>query len=66
MKKIFELTKREQRVIIFIVVVLVAIAFAKHWWQTKPGPPIERSTSMPTPSPTNHANEEQPDSDGSR
>ena len=38
MRNIFELTKLEQRVVIAIVTVLVAIAFAKHAWQTKPAP----------------------------
>ena len=33
MRNIFELTKREQRVVIIIVTLLVAFAFAKHWWQ---------------------------------
>jgi len=34
MRKIFELTKREQRIVILIVTVLVAVAFAKHFWQS--------------------------------
>jgi hypothetical protein len=33
MRNIFELTKREQRVVIAIVTLLVAFAFAKHWRQ---------------------------------
>jgi len=35
MRNIFELTKREQRIVILIVVVLVVFAFAKHFWQNK-------------------------------
>lgn len=35
MRNIFELTKLEQRVVIVIVTLLVAIAFARHAWQTK-------------------------------
>ena len=35
MRNIFELTKREQRVVIVIVTSLVVFAFAKHFWQNK-------------------------------
>jgi predicted metal-binding membrane protein len=66
MRNIFDLTKREQRIVILIVVALVALAFAKHLLENKPQPPPVRSTSAPTPSPTIHADEEQPESDDSR
>jgi len=51
MKGIFELTRREQRIVILIVVVLVAIAFATHWVETKSRSPSERAISAPTASP---------------
>jgi hypothetical protein len=52
MRNIFELTKSEQRVVIVIVTLLVAIAFARHAWQTKSSP---ATTSPPeaTASPRN-------------
>ena len=66
MKNIFDLTKREQRLVMVIVVTLVAVTLAKHFWQNKAQPLPTRSTSTPTSSPTIHAEEEQPDSDDSR
>ena len=77
MKNIFDLTKREQRLVIVIVVTLLAVTFAKHFWQNKAQPvparhrtsPSDgrtRSTSTPASSPTIHPDEEQPDSDDSR
>jgi hypothetical protein len=56
------LTKREQRLVILIVVALVAFAFAKHFWQTRMQPERTRSTPTVTPSPTMHPAEEQNDS----
>lgn len=35
MRNIFELTKAEQRVVIVIMMLLVAIAFAKHAWESR-------------------------------
>jgi predicted metal-binding membrane protein len=64
MKSIFELTKREQRIVIVIVAALVAIAFAKHLLENRSRPLPAEST--PTSSPTVHTEEEQPDSDDSR
>ena len=49
--RIFELNKREQRVIILLVIVLVTIAFARHWFQTRSSPPRTSSQSLPTASP---------------
>ncbi|HXP34695.1 MAG TPA: hypothetical protein VN827_04030 [Chthoniobacterales bacterium] len=77
MKNIFDLTKREQRLVIVIVVALVAVALAKHLSDkraqplparhgTSPSDWRTRSTSTPASSPTIHAEEEQPDSDDSR
>jgi hypothetical protein len=77
MRKIFDLTKRERRIVILIVVALVAVAFVKHWWQnrsqpipahhgTDPSDWPKRSTSTPPASPTIHAEEEQPAADDSR
>jgi hypothetical protein len=51
MRNIFELSKREQRVVIFIVVLLVAAAFTQHFLQAKAQPPRTRSTSSPTAAP---------------
>lgn len=48
MAKIFELTKREQRIVIVIVTLLVAIALAKHLWQNK----SQAATTVSQPSPT--------------
>jgi predicted metal-binding membrane protein len=39
MKNIFDLTKREQRLVILIVVALVVVAFAKHWIEGTSNPP---------------------------
>src|SRR5207302_11384040 len=66
MKSIFELTKREQRIVIVIVAALVAIAFAKHLLENRSRPLPAESTPTPTSSPTVHSEEEQPDSDDSR
>ena len=63
MKGILELTKREQRVVILIVIALVAIAFAKHWFEIKSRPRLEKSTSLPTASPTIHPEEEEKQSE---
>jgi hypothetical protein len=51
MKRIFKLTKPEQRVVILIVAALVAITFARHWFETKLQPP-PTLTSSPALSPT--------------
>jgi len=66
MRNIFNLTKREQRIVILIVVALVVFAFAKHLRENKASPLPPRSTSMPTPSPMIHPEEEQSAPDDSR
>jgi hypothetical protein len=66
MKNIFDLTKREQRIVIVIVAALVAVAFAKHLLENRLRPLPGRSTPSPTSAPTVHSKEEQPDSDDSR
>ena len=54
MKGIFELTRREQRIVILIVAVLVMFAFAKHWMETRSNPRTstsaqqERASTTPT------------------
>lgn len=58
MRNIFELSKREQRVVIVIVTALVAIAFAKHHWEKRSQPLLIKSSSTPASSPKIHANEE--------
>jgi hypothetical protein len=76
MKNIFDLTKREQRLVIVIVAALVAAAFAKHFFENRshPVPPrassaeaatAARSTSARTPLPTIHPEEERPEPDDS-
>jgi hypothetical protein len=68
MRNIFELTKREQRIVIVIVTILVAFAFVKHFWQSKPqapaarassagGPTAAKSTSTPAASSAVHSEE---------
>ncbi|HST29718.1 MAG TPA: hypothetical protein VLK27_02635 [Chthoniobacterales bacterium] len=56
MRNIFELTKREQRVVIVIVTLLVASAFAKHAWQTRSSPPVKTSSPEPTATPLDEEN----------
>ncbi|HUE41528.1 MAG TPA: hypothetical protein VMO75_06345 [Chthoniobacterales bacterium] len=57
MRNIFELTKSEQRIVIAIVTILVAIAFGKHAWQSKSRPPLKISTPTETPSARHEGNE---------
>src|SRR5438046_10521910 len=52
MKSIFELTKREQRIVIVIVAALVAIAFAKHLMENRSRPLPAAAAPTPTSSPT--------------
>ena len=77
MKNTFDLTKREQRLVIMIVAALVTAALAKHFWGNRAQMPPARaysakaataagSTSTPTPFPTFHAEEERPEPDDSR
>ncbi|HEY6070405.1 MAG TPA: hypothetical protein VIU85_03445 [Chthoniobacterales bacterium] len=66
MRNIFELTRAEQRVVIFIVVVLVAAAFAQHFLETRSRPAPTKSKSTPTASPIVHPSDEQNDTDNSR
>ncbi|HEV3393367.1 MAG TPA: hypothetical protein VG103_07655 [Chthoniobacterales bacterium] len=51
MRNIFELTKREQRIVIVIVAALVLFALAKHLWQTKPQPVPAATTSTTSQTP---------------
>jgi hypothetical protein len=60
-----QLTRNEQRVIIFIVVILVVAAFTQHFLETKSQPPRPRSTSSPVASPTIRPQDEQSDADDS-
>ncbi len=77
MKNIFDLTKREQRLVITIIVALVAIAFAKHFFENRSHPvpatvfsaesaTAAKSTSPAKTSPTTHPEEERPEPDDSR
>jgi hypothetical protein len=65
-RNIFDLTKREQRLVIVIVIALVAVALAKHSLEKKSQPAPIRSTSTPGISPAIHPEDEQPTSDDSR
>jgi hypothetical protein len=65
-RNIFDLTKREQRLVIVIVTALVAFAFAKHLSDKRAQPLPANSTSTPASSPTLHAEEEKPEPDDSR
>jgi len=55
MRNIFELTKSEQRIVITIATALVAIAFAKHFWQNKSSLAPLKSLSTPAALPSVHA-----------
>jgi len=65
MKNIFDLTKREQRLVIVIVVTLVAVAFGKHLFEATSNP---ARTSAPAPeqrqltTSTDHLSEEEMES----
>lgn len=59
MRNIFELSKLEQRIVIAIVTVLVAIALARHFWQkTSEQSPPQSTTSIPSASPIPRADHE--------
>ena len=62
MWNIFELTKREQRIVILIVVALVVIAFGRHAWHNKSPAPL--NTSTPTVTPPIHHETESRDEEG--
>lgn len=62
MRNIFELTKREQRIVILIIAALVAFAFGKHLWQNQPKP-VPATTSTPPASQTSPPVKEEPESD---
>jgi hypothetical protein len=48
MRNIFQLTKRQQRIVIVIVTLLVAIAFGRHAWESKSRPSLKTSTPAAT------------------
>jgi hypothetical protein len=64
-KQIFALTKSEQRVVILIIVALVAIAFTRHWFETKSQPQssVTPISASPTATPAVSPREEQSDSE---
>jgi hypothetical protein len=53
-------------VVIFIVVVLVAAAFAQHFLEKRSRPAPTKSKSTPTASPIVRPSDEQNDAEGSR
>src|SRR5260370_10064205 len=59
MKSIFELTKREQRIVIVVVAALVVIAFAKQLLGNRSRPLPTESRPTPTPLPKVPAGERQ-------
>jgi hypothetical protein len=52
MKNIFVLTKREQRLVIVIVIVLVAASLAKHYLDIRLQPAVVESPSPASPNAT--------------
>jgi hypothetical protein len=58
MRNIFELTKREQRIVIVIVTLLVAFAFAKHLWQKATQPARTKLKSATTVAPATDHNDD--------
>jgi hypothetical protein len=52
MRNIFMLTKREQRVVITALVLLIGAALAKHYLDMRSEPPPARSTSTLSPTVT--------------
>ncbi|MFN2541984.1 MAG: hypothetical protein ABR514_07435 [Chthoniobacterales bacterium] len=60
MKNIFALTKRDQRVVIAIVVMLVAASLLRHYLnpRSEPAPPTSTSTLSPTATPHPPAEEQ--------
>lgn len=62
MRNIFELSKQEQKVVILVVLLLVAIAFAKHLWQSKSQQPSTKLKRLPAAtSPAYHEKDEATD-----
>jgi hypothetical protein len=64
MRNIFKLTKREQRIVIAVVMALVVFAFAKHLLQ-KPPEPVP-TTTIPAASPTLPPSKDESESDDQR
>jgi hypothetical protein len=54
MKNIFALTKREQRVVIAIAVLVVGASLLRHYLDIRSEPPPPRSTSTLSPIATPH------------
>jgi len=50
--RIFELSKNEQRVVLIVILVLLAIAIVKYERRVHSSPVYMRSTTEPTASPT--------------
>jgi len=61
MKRLFELTTREQRIVILIIVTLVVFAFVKHRMETKSDPRTSTSAQHErgAMTPTVSSNEEE-------
>jgi predicted metal-binding membrane protein len=66
MRNIFELTKREQRIVIAVVMALVVFTFAKHLLQKQPEPVPSTTTSTPAASPTLPPSKDESESDDQR
>jgi hypothetical protein len=67
MRNIFELTKREQRAVLVVVMILAASALAKHHWSNsaKSVPANSNSTPAKVP-PTTRSDKADPDRTNSR
>jgi hypothetical protein len=64
MRNLFVLTKREQRVVIVIVMLLVAAGFAKHYLDVRTEPPLATSPSnIPSAPPSHSPGEEEQTND---
>jgi hypothetical protein len=66
MRNIFELTKREQRIVIAFVMALVVFAFAKHLLQKQPEPIPATTKLTPAASPTLPPSIDESESDDQR
>ena len=65
MRNIFELTKREQRLVVIIMIVLVTATITRHFWSSRAPLPQTPSTSTQAKQPPIHPEEEQTDRDDS-
>ena len=58
MRNIFALTKREQRIVILVLMALLAAALAKHHLDSRSPPPTKSTSTLPTATPSHLPGEE--------